>query len=247
MSGTFESLCGRVASLVVIVTLGVACHDKESDRGTASANGSARSTQMDPDHTFWDWFSDEAPSLWTASKVDAMQRIQRELEKQHHGVLAEIGSDGGGRLLVLTADGERSVFPMIQQLFAARPNVKGWKIVAFRQREAKPFSKISMNNRELDPATLRYVARRENDKLDIKLYVPGYTDGDKELGLMGFLALDHTVGEYDVETKLGGIELLPIAQAPTLSRALEELPGEIDALPTSPNSDRKIASNMLKS
>jgi hypothetical protein len=231
---TLEKLCGRVASLVVIVTLGVACHGKESDRGTASANGSAQSTPTDPDRAFWNWFTDEAPSLWTAPMVDAMQRIQRELEKQHHGVFAELGSDGGGRLLVLTADGDRSLFPMIQQLFAARPKIKGWKIVAFRQREAKPFSKISMNNRDLDPAALRYVARQKNDKLDIKLYVPGYTEGDKELGLMAFLALDHTVGEYDVETKLGGIEVLPIAQAPTVSRALEELPGEIDALGTSP-------------
>jgi hypothetical protein len=231
---TLENLCGRVSALVVIITLGVACHSKESDRGTAPANGSDLSTQTDPDHTFWNWFSDEAPSLWTASKVDAMQRIQRELERQHHGVFAEIGSDGGGRLLVLTADGDRSQFPTVQRLFAARPNVKGWKIVAFRPREAKPFSKIAMNNRDLDPATLRYVARRKNDKLDIKLYVAGYTEGDKEIGLMGFLALDHTVGEYDVETKLGGIELLPIAQAPAVSRALEELPGEIDALGTSP-------------
>ncbi len=221
-------------SLVVIVALAVACHGHEPDRRPASADHSGLSAPTDPDHAFWNWFSDEAPSLWTASKVDAMQRVQRELEKQHHGVFAEIGSDGGGRLLVLTADGDRSQFPTIQRLFAARPNVKGWKIVAFRQREAKPFSKIAMNNRDVDPATLRYVARRKGDKLDIKLYVPGYADNDKDLGMMAFLALDHTVGEYDVETKLGGIELLPIAQAPAVSHALEELPGEIDALGTSP-------------
>lgn len=168
--------------------------------------------------------------------VDVMQQVQRALNKQHRGVLAEIGPAGVDRLLVLTADGDRKLFPMILKLFAARPDVEGWKIVAFRQRESnRPMLTFSMSDRELDPATLRYVADRNEGKLDIKLYVPGYAEGEKTLGTMAFLALDHTVGEYDVETKIGGITLLPAEHVPANAHALDDLPVDVDAIGSASN------------
>lgn len=226
---------GRVALVFVMTGLALGCHGKESDRG-ALTKRTDRSPQTDADRAFWNWFVDHAPALAKErSMSDVMKQVQRELKKLDRGVIAEIGSAGDDRLLVLSADGDRKVFPMVQQLFAARPAVKGWKIVAFRQREAKrPMPVLSMNDRKLDPATLRYLAVRDHQKLDIQLYVPRYVEGDEAIGLLALLALDHTVGEYDVETKLGAIDLLPIERAPANAHELDDLVGEIDAIGTAP-------------
>jgi hypothetical protein len=225
--------CRRVALLIVIAGFVLGCH-KESEEGIGPPPTDRHdgSTKTDPDRAFWNWFTDHAQGLAKKpSLIDVMDEVQGELKKQHHGVIAEIGPAGENRLLVLSADGDRKAFSMVQQLFAARPSVIGWKIVAFRPREAKrPMPTIEMNGRKLNPAALRYLAERNGEKLDIQLYVPGYVIGEETVVLMAFLALDHTLGEYDVETKIGAIDLLPIESAVANSRALDDLPHEVDGI-----------------
>jgi hypothetical protein len=45
-----------------------------------------------------------------------------------------------------------------------------------------------------------------------------------------FLQLDSVLGEYDVETKLGEIDIEPGASLPKDVRPLDDLPGVVDAL-----------------
>jgi hypothetical protein len=53
-------------------------------------------------------------------------------------------------------------------------------------------------------------------------------DAIKTMGQMAFLALDHALGEYDVETKVGAIDLLPLDRAPKSAQPLADLPARID-------------------
>jgi hypothetical protein len=131
---------------------------------------------------FWKWFSAHASEL-RAEKDGrkVFERINAELEKRHPKVYAEIGSRGGDRLLVFTADGDQKLFPVVQDLYATRPSLPGWKIVAFRQRTDPddPMQAIEMNGQRVDPKQIKFVAEKRDEKLDVRLFIPGFTTVEK--------------------------------------------------------------------
>jgi hypothetical protein len=179
---------------------------------------------------FWSYVAAHATALQAEPLEAAMAELQRELSPAHPGVLVEIGADGAHRTLVLTGDGDRALFPAIQAMYANRPQIAGWDIVAFRQREAsRPLAVIAMGDRRLDPQAVHYVAERTGGKLDVIVFVPGYTAHDTRLAQMTYIALDHAVGEYDVETRIGAISLVAGDKAPASSAALGDLPHELDS------------------
>ncbi|HMF40296.1 MAG TPA: hypothetical protein VKQ32_06365 [Polyangia bacterium] len=176
--------------------------------------------------TFWAWFQKNAAALRADQNLRrTMGTISDELEKLDAGVIAEIGELRESRELVISADGKRALFPAVQQIYSARPQVPGWTIVAFRQR-AKPMV-IEMNGKRLDPKSMKVVAARDGDKLDIEVFVPGFTTLE-DLGAASFVVLDHLLGEYDMETKIGGIEWAAIEKAPASAHPLAELPALLD-------------------
>lgn len=176
---------------------------------------------------FWKWFVQNADALHAEPDLrKVMERISDELAKVDKGVFAEIGSDGDERLLVMSVDGDKKLFPVVERLYAARPKIEGWKIVAFRQRD-KDLTVIEMSGRKLDPKAMKFVAERKAELLDVTIYIPGFTSA-KEFGSILFIALDHTVGEYDMETRIGGIDWAKLESAPPDARPLSELPKLID-------------------
>lgn len=190
----------------------------------------------DPDRQFWDWFVASAPGLAREAPEQAMDKIQFELTEINLDISGEIawGSDGSAsRTLVLSAGGKHDSFPAVQELYAARPQIAGWNVIAFRPRTAtRPMPVVVHDGRSLAPSDIKYVAvpSRGAGKLDVSLYVPGYQDDDAAIGLLVFLALDHCVGEYDVETRIGVIHMLPLEQAPANARSLDNLPADVDAI-----------------
>lgn len=190
-----------------------------------------RSAQQEPSDAsttlaFWKWFEANAAALHAEKNLqEVMGKISEQLERDHPGIFAEIGQDGDLRVLVISADGNKKFFPLVQKVYAARPNVRGWNILAFRQRDRDPFS-IEMHGIKLDPKSMKYVAEREPDKLSITVFVPGFTETDEmKQGL--YMVLDHTIGELDMETRIGGIGFAPIERAPRDAAPLTDLPALI--------------------
>ena len=65
--------------------------------------------------------------------------------------------------------------------------------------------------------------------MGIYLYIPNYTPEDSRYGQIGYLFLDESLGEYDVETKLGLIKMFPISDDAVNERyPLSELPAYFD-------------------
>ena len=185
---------------------------------------------MTSDRTFWRWFVDNAQSLLDDEPTTAMERIQTEVDRDHTGVIVEIGEQDDGQLLVLSANGDRSVFPTVLRLVAEQPPLDGWSVVAFRPRAAVAMSRIASDDWELEPAQIRYIAVKNGEKLDLDLYIPKYTSGNESLDGIVLIVLDHTVGEYDVGMKIGTIGLHALADAPERAALLAELTAEIDEL-----------------
>jgi hypothetical protein len=47
--------------------------------------------------------------------------------------------------------------------------------------------------------------------IGLQLFIPGFSENDVTLKQIGYLMLDDALGEYDVETKIGLIQMLPSA------------------------------------
>ncbi len=230
--------------LLVLVLVG-ACGGKKEDKGPppappsapAPAPGSAAVVEPAPTATpaaekataFWRWFSAHAADLGKEPNMQAtMETISAELEKLYPGVFAEIGKNGDELTLVLSVDGNKKLFPQVQELYAARPTVPRWKVVAFRQRDAD-FA-VEMNGTKIEPKSVKFVGEPAQGKLDITVYLPGYKQGDENLGKIGFILLDHTIGEYDMETKTAGIDFAALDTAPAKAKPLTDLPAMVDAI-----------------
>lgn len=180
---------------------------------------------------FWRWFTEHADALRADTDiVRTMERISAELAAIDREVFAEIGAAGDKRTLVLSADGNKERFPLVQALYASRPTVPGWTIVAFRQR-AKPGDSFRMNDLEIDAARVKMIATRAGPKVDLAVFLPvdsGATD--VEMSQIGSVILAHVVGEYDLTMKIGATAFAPLERAPTNAQPLTDLPAVVDAL-----------------
>ncbi|HEY4176758.1 MAG TPA: hypothetical protein VGM90_08005 [Kofleriaceae bacterium] len=225
--------------LVVLALLLSACSAKKAPpaKVDVAENTPAAPTANEPKvadpkvATFWKWFADNAKALHDDQNLQGvMEKISAELDKVETGVFGEIGVDKDTRMLVISADGNKALFPAVQKIFDGHPTIAGWKIVAFRPRSqpGDGFS-IEMNGKKLAPADVKFVSEVASPKLDVTIYLPGFDDSDA-VKQVAFLLLDHTVGEYDMETKIGGIDFAAIEKAPAGAKPLPELAAAVDAL-----------------
>jgi len=131
--------------------------------------------------------------------------------------------------LMITADGDRALFPQVTRVVKAAPAIPGWSVIAFRQRAPLAGKSITMDGVSIDLDRARIDVHRAGERLDVALYLPGFTPGNETIQRIGLIALDNAVGEYDMETRIGAIDWYPLTQAPSFARPLPELPAILDA------------------
>ncbi|HKE55925.1 MAG TPA: hypothetical protein VKB46_04455, partial [Pyrinomonadaceae bacterium] len=96
-------------------------------------------------------------------------------------------------------------FPAVIALGDAAPSLPRWKIIKFRPR--RQVMSIDLNGLHFKPEQIEFTIEPDGDKLGITLFMAGYKETEHErYASIGFLMLDQALGEYDVETKVGGID-----------------------------------------
>ncbi len=108
------------------------------------------------------------------------------------------------RELIISADGIKEAFPAVLQLVKKAPPLPQWKIIAFRPRNAVEEIRVGNLTLSLDDLFFKY--QINNNKFDISIFTKRYQN-DKNLLTAIYLALDSLLGEYDVETKIGLVEI----------------------------------------
>lgn len=193
----------------------------------------AQPAPLQADAAFWRWFQENA-SRFTATQRPSerlLDELQHELHKAEPGLAFEIGYEGrkAPRVLVISADGLRQRFAAVQRLVAAAPpKIPGWQIVAFRQR--KPELKVEYQGVRLDPRDVWFASERVGGALNVIVHVRQPPSPALQGAVL--LLLDTTLGEYDVETRVEGIDIRPLPAKPRRAglRPISELPAAIDAV-----------------
>jgi len=182
--------------------------------------------------TFWQWFV--AHKSEVATIKHANEPIANQLAEQLHHIDAnltfEMSVGEGEPELIISADGIQRAFPAVKRLVAAAPPIPGWKVIAFRQRKEGESIKLG-DGTKLNHASLRFqVLGSDASKIDIAIYVKSADPVPDAVKKAVFLLLDAALGEYDVETRLGAIDIEPAAKAPAKARPFPELVKVVDAM-----------------
>lgn len=184
---------------------------------------------------FWQWFASHQDQLFDfeMDQERIFDELARELRRVHPGLTFEFGPKANPREFVISADGIREVFPAVPSLVAAAPKLERWKITAFRPRHT-PLCRVQIGETFVDPADVEFSLLTKNSNIGIQLFMPGFKKNDMTRTQIAYLLLDNALGEYDVETKLGLIQILAPSSPSSAKRySLPELPSLFDQLVSS--------------
>lgn len=162
---------------------------------------------------FWRWFLENEDLLFNIedNATQLFDALSVELQKINDSVSVEFGPVGVDwvREIVVTAGGVRSAFAAVEDLVDSAPELRRWKVTKFRQREARLLD-IEYADIIVKAEDVHYVVVRDSSptRLGILLFFEGYQEDQKKIfGNIGYLFLDQAIGEYDVETRVGVIEI----------------------------------------
>lgn len=159
------------------------------------------------EQTFWDWFSKNADTYFHFEKNQEylFYQLKVALEKIHPDLVFEFSRifEDGTREFVISADGIKSVFPVVAHLVKQAPTLKNWKIVAFRPPRTHithiHYQDLVIN---LDDVFFRYA--KDNGQIGLELNIRGFFESP-EWTAATFILLDNVLGEYHTEMSLSYI------------------------------------------
>jgi hypothetical protein len=189
---------------------------------------------------FWRWFMTNEAALARAfsgapeevAGNSAGQALASALTRYHTGLVFELGIRLEDRLdFVISADGIFDRFPAVVALKKAAPESRLFEVTAFRQ--ARQGLVLEMNGARFPAGAARFAplgSANGGQKFDISVFIDFQGLGEEHATQAAFILLDTTIGEYDMETLIGRVEVLDISEADEAETApLNELPKVLEA------------------
>lgn len=182
---------------------------------------SCSQNQDSKEAAFWRWFRINETRLFEFEKDQEriFDELQLQLQRIHSSLTFEFGpKQEGKREFVISADGIKEAFLAVIGLADAAPPLPRWKITKFRPRRGFQ-SPVILNGLRLSPEQLQFTIEPDGAKAGITLFIEGYSANEHlKYASVVYLMLDQALGEYDVETKIGFIELKSNSGASNLAK-----------------------------
>ncbi len=162
---------------------------------------------------FWRWFQEHEDALfyWERDQECVFRSLATALSNVDDDLTFEFGPEQNGvREFVISAAGLKRAFPAVKRLYDARLELPRFRVTAFRPRRPV-VSNIEYADLTINAEDVYYRLCKDDapQKIGILLFLPGHNDIRKsEFGQIGYLLLDEALGEYDVETSVGFIEMM---------------------------------------
>ena len=164
---------------------------------------------------FWQAFELNAAKLAQARSADTpvYDELLETLQEIHEGLFIEFSTSPGDCELIITAEGEKSLFPLVEQIVAAAPVIKGWKIFALKPKLGFPDLiqwegyQLSIEDVVFDPM------ESESGELGLFLLVPNLADEDAQNAHDALLrAIDHGLGEREFAEAVAFTEIAALEE-----------------------------------
>ncbi|MDX1979176.1 MAG: hypothetical protein SFV51_02825 [Bryobacteraceae bacterium] len=178
---------------------------------------------MTPESRFWQWFAENESSLFEAPPEAFKARVNRRLRVVCPGLGCDRETGPDGRCsLILTAHGVLQYFPFVEALAASAPDLAHFRVVAFAP--AHPGDVPSQD--------VRFQRMSDGEGTGVTLFVRNYSEDRQDVVAKQMSSLlSALLGEYDMETKVGFVEVKAMpAEAESLPK-LEKLPLALGSFP----------------
>ena len=173
-----------------------------------------------PEQEFWKWFQTNEASLFSfeTNQEVVFDRLATQMKKIHEALTFEFGPvENGKREFVISADGIKDAFPAVERLYASAPKLDRWVFIKFRPRRT-PMD-VQYSGVKVKADDVYCTAEPDGGKAGITVFIRGYeAEQGKIYKGIAFLMLDQALGEYDVETKVGFIQVKPFSAESELEK-----------------------------
>lgn len=148
---------------------------------------------------FWRLFEERCGALAQISTADdpVYDELLDQLQQIDAGLFFEFSTEPGNCEFIITAEGDRSLFSVVDSVILAAPQTSGWGFFALKPKLGFPESvewegcKINIADVQFDP-----LSEDGSAELGLRLLVPGLSDQEAESVHSGLLrAIDHGLGE----------------------------------------------------
>ncbi|MBK8475307.1 MAG: hypothetical protein IPL39_03100 [Opitutaceae bacterium] len=185
---------------------------------------------------FWTWFTEVAPRCYATIEDKRCGELAEETSAKVDELLPGFawvfgpGENDVGHSLTLSGEGVIHRQLLALQWLALAPKIPGWTFYAARQPGPITGHVIEMAGTRFDPKEIWVTPRIDTDaeKLDLTIWHPAWaTISEKQRGIITFLFLDESLGEYGTERWIG--EISHGKEHLAQSFPLEELASHVDA------------------
>ena len=173
---------------------------------------------------FWDWFSVNEGRLRTMrvpSREDLLDEILKNLQLIDERLYFEISEPFDGiNDFVITAEGKRELFPLVDCIIAMAPKLNRWTFTALKPASGFEFS-TQYGETTLKPSELWFLplSSREDGsqsaKIGLRIGIPKLEEKDaKEALCAAFVLLDTAIGEREMANAVGHVEVVSLPEHP---------------------------------
>jgi hypothetical protein len=159
---------------------------------------------------FWNWFEKNEDRLFNFEKEQnkIFNELKAQLDKIDSNLVFEFSSiQNGKREFVISADGHKQSFPSVERLHSDAPKLNRWIFIPFRPRR-EALDEVEYQGIKIRLKEIAFELNPNQNKIDIVLYIKNYYEINRDIYVaILFHFLDAILGEYDVEMKVGRIDL----------------------------------------
>lgn len=170
----------------------------------ALAAGGVHASAVDD---FWYWFEYEHAVLADPERAaEGQEALSYWLGRIDRGLSFELDTSKRRKRLVISADGNVQLFRRVELMVEQAPKVRGWKLVAFRQKTRR-LTAVQVDPVVIDPETLFFDLYRDGARIGVVFYLPEFLPEHQEsYRLAAMRLLCQAVGEWDVGMEIGFVD-----------------------------------------
>jgi hypothetical protein len=185
---------------------------------------------------FWRCFLDHRAEFAKAGSIDdpVCDVILDALQRVNPGLWFEFCTNPGVHEFIVSAEGKRALFPLVEEIVAKAPEMEEWKIFALKPKLGFPVWNI-WEGHEVAIADVVFlpVFHQETRELGLQLFVDGLNEDNKDDAHNALLrAIDHGLGERRFADEVRATWVHPLSELPEgrLAVPLVELEAYLDGL-----------------
>lgn len=169
---------------------------------------------------FWNWFSKHQETYYTEIenleiRDKIFSQLSSKLKKINQNLVFEFSPihENGIREFTVSSEGDKKLFPIVENLMGKAPKIGKWQFHAFRQRIAGDEFTIQYENLKIGYSDIYFRYRDEEyGKIGIELNIRDY-NGDVQTQNAIYILLDGLIGEYDMTIGIDWIDWVKLDES----------------------------------